>query len=266
MRWIVSATAAATLVLAFCIFAAGPGTRLGFWDYGVGLSMIRAVSAPKAIAGGISLSPLFTGLALSVVGAIAGFFLKEPRATTLAGAAALVAGVAALVPIQMKKAFEGNPFIHEVTTDFDDPPQIIAAAQMPRKNPAAYRGDDPVPQSTDAMTVAEAQRAAFPDIAPIIAESDLQSATARAKSVVESMGMEILAEGPSDEVAGGGWRIEAVATSFWFGFKDDFIIRLTREAEGKTRIDLHSKSRVGGSDLGANAKRVREFSKRFNAA
>ena len=54
-----------------------------------------------------------------------------------------------------------------------------------------------------------------------------------------------------------------MATSFWFGFKDDFIVRLTPVGKGMTRIDIRSKSRVGGSDLGANAARVREFTKRF---
>lgn len=266
MRQIISAAAAATILMAFAVLAAGPGTRLGFWDYGFGLTMIREISAPKTIAGGVALSPLFTGLGLSLLGAIAGFAMKQRRAAVLAATAVLLAGGAAMIPIKMKQAFEANPFIHEVTTDFDDPPAIVAAAAMPRKNPADYRGADPVPQAADGLTVAEAQRAAFPDIAPIIADADLDASTARAKRVVESMGMAILAEGPADDAAGSGWRIEAVATSFWFGFKDDFVVRMTPQPDGKTRVDVRSKSRVGGSDLGANAKRVRDFIKRFNAA
>ena len=53
-------------------------------------------------------------------------------------------------------------------------------------------------------------------------------------------------------------RIEATATTFWFGFKDDVVIRV-REDSGGTRIDLRSVSRVGGGDLGANAARIRAF-------
>ncbi|MCB2096694.1 MAG: DUF1499 domain-containing protein [Parvularculaceae bacterium] len=251
------------LAAALPILLAGPGVRLGFWDYGLGLKMIREVSAPKEIFGGLSLPPLFTAAGVSLIAGLAGLFMKQARAGLLAVLAALVAFGAGAVPLKMKAAFEGNPFIHEVTTDFDNPPAIVAAADLPRKNPPDYRGADPVPQREDGQTVADAQREAFPDIQPMMVEADMKMTADAAHATVKSMGMTILAEGPADNVAGGGWRIEAVATSFWFGFKDDFIIRLTPVGKGMTRIDIRSKSRVGGSDLGANAARVREFTKRF---
>jgi len=59
----------------------------------------------------------------------------------------------------------------------------------------------------------------------------------------------------SDAAAG---RIEATATTRWFGFKDDVIVRIRPEAAG-SRVDVRSVSRVGRGDLGANAARVREF-------
>lgn len=254
MRLIVIIIAALAVFIALPILLAGPGTRFGLWDYTLGLTMIRKAALPVLAAGGVS---LLAGVAAAV--------MKEGGAAVLAIIAALVAGGAGLIPIKMKASFEANPFIHEVTTDFDNPPAIIEAKDLPRKNPAEYRGADPVPQRTDGQTVAEAQREAFPDIVPIIVSADLAAATAAAKNVVTGMGMEILADGPANATAGGGWRIEAVATSQWFGFKDDFVVRLAPIEDGKTRVDLRSKSRVGGSDLGANAARAREFSKRFNA-
>jgi uncharacterized protein (DUF1499 family) len=51
-------------------------------------------------------------------------------------------------------------------------------------------------------------------------------------------------------------RLEATATSFWYGFTDDMVVRITEAAQG-TRVDVRSKSRVGRSDLGQNARRVR---------
>lgn len=266
MRLAIKAIILLTVLLALPILLAGPGTRLGLWEYGLGLTMIREVSAPKTLFGGIALSPLFTAAGLSILAAIAAAVTKRPRSALFAVLAALTAGGAGMIPIKMKAAFEANPFIHDITTDLDDPPQIIAAANLPRKNPAEYRGADPVPRSTDNLTVADAQRQAFPDIAPIIAAADLASAAAVAKDVVIAMGMDVLVEGPAADSAGSGWRIEAVATSKWFGFKDDFIVRLTPLGDGRTKVDLRSKSRVGGSDLGANAARVRDFTKRFNAA
>jgi uncharacterized protein (DUF1499 family) len=60
-------------------------------------------------------------------------------------------------------------------------------------------------------------------------------------------------------------RIEATATTFWFGFKDDVVIRLRPEAGG-TRVDVRSESRVGGSDVGANAARIRAYSAKLRQA
>lgn len=265
MKWAVRIVSLIAIGCALAIVVAGPGTRFGLWDYGAGLKLIRDVSAPKEILG-VSLPPLFTAAGLSLILGLAAAVMKNWRSAALGVLAALTAGGAGVVPIKMKAAFEGNPFIHEITTDFENPPAIVAAANEPRKNPAEYRGMDPVPNDPNGLIVADAQRLAFPDIAPILAAADLQTATAAAKKVVKEMGMEILADGPADDQAGGGWRIEAVATSTWFGFKDDFIVRLTPMDDGRTKVDLRSKSRVGGSDLGANAARVRDFMKRFNAA
>ena len=55
-------------------------------------------------------------------------------------------------------------------------------------------------------------------------------------------------------------RIEAVATTRWFHFKDDVVVRLS-ESNGQSRIDVRSVSRVGKSDIGANARRIRAYLK-----
>jgi fatty-acyl-CoA synthase len=52
--------------------------------------------------------------------------------------------------------------------------------------------------------------------------------------------------------------LEATATTGWFGFKDDIAVRI-RAVDGATRVDMRSVSRVGLSDLGANARRVSAF-------
>lgn len=248
---------------ALTIGLAGPGSRLGLWDWSAGLSLIRRVSSPETIPG-LPIPPILLAAGLALIGGVTAFATKRARTGVFAVASALLAGAALTVPLKMRQAFESNPFIHEVTTDFERPPAIIAAAELPRKNPADYRGADPVPQTTDGTTVADAQRKAFPDIQPIIVAADLEAAREAARAVIAEMKMEILAEGPDGDQSGAGWRIEAVHTSQWFGFKDDFIVRLTPK-DGGTQVDLRSKSRVGGSDLGANAARVRDFTKRFSA-
>jgi uncharacterized protein (DUF1499 family) len=70
------------------------------------------------------------------------------------------------------------------------------------------------------------------------------------------MGWDIVA---ADAPAG---RIEATATTRWFGFKDDVVVRIEPAGEG-SRIDVRSVSRVGGSDVGTNAKRIRAYLRRL---
>jgi uncharacterized protein (DUF1499 family) len=55
-----------------------------------------------------------------------------------------------------------------------------------------------------------------------------------------------------------------VATSTWFGFGDDIVVRIRPDGAG-SRIDIRSKSRDGESDLGVNARRIREFIARLKA-
>ena len=76
------------------------------------------------------------------------------------------------------------------------------------------------------------------------------------------MGWKIIA---TDEKNG---IIEAVDTTPIFRFKDDVIIRVTNIGIGigiGSRIDLRSQSRIGLSDFGKNASRIRSFIKNFSS-
>jgi uncharacterized protein (DUF1499 family) len=72
------------------------------------------------------------------------------------------------------------------------------------------------------------------------------------------MGMQLV---DADPATG---RIEASHTSLFYGFTDDMVVRITPVAEG-TKIDVRSKSRVGRSDVGQNAKRIRTFLQKLTA-
>ena len=85
-----------------------------------------------------------------------------------------------------------------------------------------------------------------------ILKTDMATGFPKAEAAARSMGWEIV------EVAPAEGRIEATATTGWWGFKDDVVVRL-REAEGGIVLDVRSKSRVGRSDLGANAARIRAY-------
>ena len=49
-----------------------------------------------------------------------------------------------------------------------------------------------------------------------------------------------------------------------FGFRDDIVVRIRPQGTG-SRIDIRAKSRIGQSDLGGNAERIRAFLARVKA-
>ena len=127
----------------------------------------------------------------------------------------------------------------------------IAAAAPPLYFQWQARSFPPI---NDIATDAESpeQREAYPDVGPILMKEGREKAFARASAAADALGWEIVAREPA---AG---RIEAVATTPWFGFEDDVLVRVA-EVPGGSRIDVRSKSRVGRGDAGTNAKRIREF-------
>jgi uncharacterized protein (DUF1499 family) len=241
---IITGVSLAAIAAALAVFVAGPGARLGLWNVMTGLGILLGASIPVVVLSLLSL------IALVIA------FLKKRSLAPLAAAAFVLSTGASMIPALMISAASKVPSIHDISTDISNPPRILAGALAERANPADYVGRDPAPGSTPPMLIAEAQALAYPDIVPLEVAGSTEEVASRARSVVESMGMEVLAEGDEPGIH----TIEAVATSFWFGFRDDFVVRIAGAGEGRSRIDIRSKSRVGQSDLGANAARIRAFS------
>ena len=139
------------------------------------------------------------------------------------------------------------PPIHDITTDTADPPRFTAAQ--------AQRGEGSNSLEILAETI-EQQRASYPDIDTLRTDIPIDDAFDRALAVAQSLGWRVYHQDRSAGV------IEAVATTRLMAFKDDVVIRVRSNAEG-TLVDLRSVSRVGISDLGANAKRIRAFQRAF---
>ena len=156
--------------------------------------------------------------------------------------AALAAVVVGAFPVAALFPGGGAPPIHDITTDTGEPPPFVAAVALNAPGRTDY---DPA--------VAEQQRAAYPDLGPAMLPAAPPDAFDRALGVVQQMGWELLA------ADAGALRIEATDRSFWFGFADDIVVRVAADGEARSRIDVRSLSRVGGGDLGVNARRVREF-------
>jgi len=188
-------------------------------------------------------------LILSIVGIVA--TRRRQRSGIERGVVGLVVSLLVLTfPVVVALNARGTAPIHDVTTDTADPPEFVAAlpvrAQTGALNPVEYGGP----------TVAAAQERSFPDIKPLRLDLAPSTAFDRALAAVRAMNWELIA---ADASAG---RIEATDTTALFGFKDDVVVRLRPDGSG-SRIDVRSLSRVGGGDLGANAKRIRAYLQRL---
>jgi uncharacterized protein (DUF1499 family) len=177
----------------------------------------------------------------------------DRRRGFVAALLALLVGLAAAwAPAGWLLDARAAPRINDISTDTTDAPAMVVTQQMRRgaPNPAAYPGN----------SVAAQQRVAYPDIAPIMLNIAPAEAFRRVDEVAMSMGWDIVARSPADG------RIEAVDVSDWFGMTDDIVVRIRPEGTSGTRIDIRSKSRVGESDFGENARRIRAFRDRLKAS
>jgi uncharacterized protein (DUF1499 family) len=100
--------------------------------------------------------------------------------------------------------------------------------------------------------LSQQQRAGYPDLAPITLQLPVDQVFDRALAEAQDAGWRIVG---ADKNAG---RIEATDTTRWFGFEDDVVVRLTAWGSG-TRVDVRSVSRIGRSDVGTNARRIRRY-------
>jgi len=211
------------------------------------------VAGPLHHVGLVGVAGVFGVLKWAVYAALAALLLAlggmvgaaRRRARMSTAATALVLSLAVIVPIGAL-AWKGSrvPAIHDITTDTVNPPPFQAVLRLREGalNPAEYGGPD----------VAAKQRAAYPDIVPLTLNLPPGRAFDRALTVARAMGWDLVASDPA------GGRIEATDTTFWFGFKDDVVVRVQPQESG-CRVDVRSLSRVGGGDIGANAARVRKY-------
>jgi len=156
-----------------------------------------------------------------------------------------VLGLVILVPVvSSARLVRTLPWIHDISTDTENPPAFVAilTERAAAPNSAEYGGPG----------VAKRQRAAYPDVEPLRLSLAPSAVFDGALKIARDLGWKII---DADPTAG---RIEASDQTFWYGFIDDIVVRVS-PAAGGSRVDIRSVSRVGQSDLGANARRIRRF-------
>lgn len=228
---------AALLVLA--AIASGIGTRFGWWGFRTGLLLLKWTAY-----GELAL------MAVAVIGCILAYSRGSGSGLPLFVLTCIITIAALSVPLRMYLIARSVPAIHDISTDTSNPPLFDAVLGLRKDalNSVEYGGE----------ALAEQQKKAYPDIVPLAMKLPPAQVFEHALTYAKAQGWTIV------RADAGKKMIEATDTTFWFGFKDDIVIRIVPEANG-SRIDVRSLSRVGRSDVGANAARIRKLLKALKA-
>ncbi|MGH7384416.1 MAG: DUF1499 domain-containing protein [Candidatus Rokuibacteriota bacterium] len=222
-------TALGTLMLVL----SGAGSRWDWWDFRAGFAIFR-----WTLYGGL------VAIMVALAGLVLALLARAGRTALLSLVTlALLAAVGA-VPVTHLRTAGRVPPIHDISTDLDDPPRFVAV--LPRRQGA------PNPAEHGGPALAAQQRAGYPDLGPLRSSEPPARVFPRAIDVARSLGWEIVATAPAEG------RVEATDRTRWFGFRDDVVVRVRPDGAG-SRVDVRSVSRVGRSDLGTNARRIRAF-------
>ncbi|WP_158611004.1 DUF1499 domain-containing protein [Aurantiacibacter spongiae] len=189
---------------------------------------------------------LFPALVTAVVAAIAlviGYWRKVRPVWQAAAGLVLSLGLLIVMYFAVIQPGTSAPAMHDITTDVDDPPQFVALALRP---------DNLTPfDSMEEWRAAHRQN--YPMIEPVVIDRPPEQVLAQARALAEDRGWTIAYY----DVPTG--HMEATAYAGYIRFMDDVIVEVTPIADGSSRVDMRSVSRVGVSDLGYNAARVQEF-------
>jgi uncharacterized protein (DUF1499 family) len=210
----------------------GPGYRSGWLSLGTALRQLFAWGA-------------YSGIAAMGLAGIALVWGRGPARRT--AVLALVFGAASLYfPFRFQQAAGAVPAIHDITTDIVTPPQYVEVA--------ALRRDLDVPNGLELPPeTINQQIASYPDVQPLFLAAPPAEVYQKTLALVRARGWDVVADDPA------GRRIEATATTVWFRFKDDVALRVSAMPDGTSRVDMRSVSRLGRSDIGTNARRIRDF-------
>lgn len=256
LPWHSKLVAALVIFLPLFFVIAALGTKIGLWSWITGLIGMTFGAGPY-LAG-------ITAI-VAVVSLIIGLVKKPRRKLVIA-----IGAVGVLFPAGLFAGFasvsgtaSANP-IHDVSTDTANPPAFSAETLAAREESGANPLQDyQVPLGETEMFAEAPPELAIKSHAQIINDTyaslsplplggaSKADAVAAVAAAMGNMGMTDIR---SDTEAG---RVEGVAETFWYGFQDDVVARV-----GDQEIDFRSVSRVGRSDLGANAARIAELRER----
>ncbi len=220
------------------------GAKFGLFDWQMGFVVLTRDWGARVLGSAAAIA----GIALALA-----FFTPPRRGVLGAGLALAIPVLGSIYGIYVGRQAQSIAPIHDISTDLEKPPTF--SSEVVRARAAVPGGNGLDLQSKrdgEGTLFVEWQRRQYGDI------------THLSTGLPQARAFEIASELAHEQ----NWRmgridaangvLEAMAETFWFGFKDDIAIRVRPDGLG-ARIDMRSVSRVGRSDLGANAKRMRAF-------
>ena len=225
-------------------FVAAVGTGWGLWEFTSGLKGVTWA--------------FFLGVGALLVGAVQGWRARKaitppPRTRRWVGMLVALIYVGWVGTFLM--AALTVPAIHDVSTDLADPPTfqtLVLRTDNLDNIPGA--DDDKMRRLTPQQRWALVHQKDYGDIRSVRINEPVPMVVAKAERLAKARGWDVAISLPEEG------RLEATETSAFFRFKDDVVLRVRPSDTGEGSIvDMRSVSRVGTSDLGMNAKRVRSF-------
>lgn len=236
------------LLLPIYFMVAALGTKFGAWDWQTGLLTLTA---------GVGLA-LMGAIALLALVSLVLVLIRPPRIGWSSGVGALVIVGALFGFLAISASAAGDNPISDVSTDTANPPSLSPKVLSDRAEEGANPLNDYATPLKDTEMFGEAEEPLasqshadiiaqqYPDLTALpLGKMDVDSAASAIQLVMAEMGFRNIRYNPEMGT------VEGMAETFWFGFKDDIVARI-----GEDKIDFRSVSRVGRSDLGANAKRI----------
>ena len=212
--------------------------RIQLWNMGTSFQLIKFTAYASVAV-----------LAIALIVGIIAFFKKQKDVVKTCTSVAILLAIP-VVGLSMTGAkAKSLPFIHQVSTDTVNLPKFEKVIEL--------RGDNSNPLAYDREKLEPLQQEAYPELQPIMSTINTEQAFNKAIEVAMNLGWEVVAKDS------GKGTIEAVDTTLLWAFKDDVAIRVVATDTG-SKIDLRSVSRIGGSDLGANAERIKTFISLFS--
>lgn len=228
--------------------AAALGSKWEFWSLETGLMWMTHTVGPILL-----LACIGAGLAAAMLMLLHGVLARRAFGVVTSPVMALAVGAAGLGwTWHVDRTRDAVPELLDVTTDPADPPHFTAAF-VARRSLQDLTLDYEGKRGADGRMLAEVQAAAYPALTTLQVDRSPQAVFAQAMDYAHANRWRV---GTASRSAG---MFEAGAESFWFGLRDDIVVRVREDGAGGSLVDIRSLARRPVHDLGRNARRVRDF-------